>query len=342
MADLGAIGTGGSNSLGGVSTPAGGYSFSAPTATVITTYEVLSNLGVVAPNTDLIDQSKLLLCWPNRADQSTLSMGSWSVSLPLNNLKNRVIKKKARTVDAANASTKFKVSIDKGRPMLVAALAGHNASAHAQWRVRFYADYDMTILKWDSTQIDVWPVSFEYEQLEWEDDNFWLGNDELDNALDYTPFAVVFADQIYQDVRAVLIEIFDADNSDGYFEAGRLFVGTGWQPEFNAEYGMQFNHEIDTKVEESLDGTEYFDRKRAKRVASFQLDNMQAADAFNKLFSMQRDQGVDKEVIFAYDPDRTGEFFYNRTFLGRMKQADPIATPYYERWQAPITIKEII
>lgn len=187
----------------------------------------------------------------------------------------------------------------------------------------------------------VWPSFFEYEQLEWEDDNFWFGNDELDNALDYTALAVMFADDIKTDVRAVLVEIFDSTNDAGYIEAGRLFVGTGWQPEFNAEYGMQFNHEIDTKVEEALDGTEYYDRKRPKRVAAFQLANMQAADAFSKVFAAQRDQGIDKEVLFAYEP-AAGAYFYYRTFLGRMKQADPIATPYYERWQAPITIKEII
>ena len=47
------------------------------------------------------------LGYPNKADVATLSGGSWSGSMPLNNLKDRQIGLKARSTDDALASTRF-------------------------------------------------------------------------------------------------------------------------------------------------------------------------------------------------------------------------------------------
>jgi hypothetical protein len=289
-----------------------------------------------------IETDKVTLCWPNRIDQASLSGGSWSGSLPLTNLQSRVIAKKARSTDAVNASTKFEIELDKGRPMLAIALAGHNLSADAQWRVRFYTDYAQTTLVWDSGTVDVWPAFFEYEQLEWEDNNFWFGNDTLDTASDYTSLATLFADDIYLNVRSIQVDILDADNASGYVEIGRCFVATGFQPVYNADYGLQFGHDTNTPVEEALDNTEYFDRKRVRRTVQFQLSELETNIAFGTLYPGQRDLGVDKELLFAYNTDSTDPVYYYRTFLGRMLRLDPLTQPYFERHSAPCMIRELL
>ncbi len=289
-----------------------------------------------------LDTAKVTLCWPNRVDQASLSGGSWSGSLPRDNMKNRVIAKKARTTDAANASTKFSIALDKGRPMCAVALAGHNLSATAQWRIRFYSDYAQTVQVWDSGTVNVWPAFFQYEQLEWEDNNFWFGNDTLDAASNYTALATMFANDVYLDVRSILVEMFDTTNVAGYVEVGRCFVSTAFQPVYNPDYGMQFGHDINTPVEEALDNTEYFDPKRPRRTVQFQLSELETAVAYGTLYAGQRDLGLDKEIVFANKIDSTDPVFYYRVFLGRMLRVDALQQPYFERHNAPFMIREIL
>jgi hypothetical protein len=65
-------------------------------------------------------------------------------------------------------------------------------------------------------------------------------------------------------------------------------------------------------------------------------------EAFGRVFDIQRQQGVDGEVLFAYTKQDVLNS-YERRFLGRLSQLDAISEPYVDtRHTAALSIIEII
>jgi hypothetical protein len=285
--------------------------------------------------------NKITLGWPNRIDQAVVSGGSWLATLPLTNVQDRVFARKARSTGITLAETRMQIDLDKGRPIGVVAIAAHNFAPDATVRVRYYTDYAGTVLVYDSGAVPAYPAFFQFEQLEWEDNAFWLGTNTLDPLVDYTALTVIFADQVYLDVRRIDIDIDDQLNPNAFIEIGRVLIANTFQPELNASYGMTFGHQNETTTESALDGTEYFDRRRQRRTTEFVFENVRTADAFQSLYALQRDMGVDREVLFAYETQDSVEFYY-RTFIGRLQRLNDLSHPYANRWDVPLAIQEIL
>lgn len=79
--------------------------------------------------------ANIFLAWQNRADEGTLSGGSWTTGLPLTNLQNRQVQKVARTTNAATTSTLFDIDLQSNKPISVLALVVHNLSVNAKVRI---------------------------------------------------------------------------------------------------------------------------------------------------------------------------------------------------------------
>lgn len=285
-------------------------------------------------------EEKIALAYPNYVDDYTLSGGSWTTSLPLTNLQNRVFSRVARTTDALEASTQFSGVYDPYRPLGAIALANHNMSSAANIRVVFYADTAKTTTIYDSGVIPVWGAVFNSIDLEWEDNNYWEGTPDQEDLENLNTLFVLFTPTI-NIAAAFDVFIYDESNPDGYVEIGRLLVSDVWQPEINAKRGISFTHDINTEIESSLSNTEYFDVRTPRRVVNFELDGLSVNEAFARLFRLQRNQGIDQEIIFAYNMLLTPEY-YDRTFVGRLAQPDPITQPYIDRFESSVNLIEIV
>lgn len=79
--------------------------------------------------------ANIFLAWQNRADEGSLSGGSWLTSLPLTNLQNRQVQKVARSSNANASSTRFDIDLSAPRPVGVLALVVHNISATGKLRL---------------------------------------------------------------------------------------------------------------------------------------------------------------------------------------------------------------
>ena len=93
--------------------------------------------------------------------------------------------------------------------------------------------------------------------------------------------------------------------------------------------GAQFGFSPRTKQQESVGGTLHFSPKRARRYAQIGWDYLPEAEAFSKLYEIQRRADVYQEVFWIADPDDV----VNRqrfSWLGRIKEPSPIS-----RWSAP-------
>ena len=296
----------------------------------------------------MLDENKIVLCYPNYTERTdcTLSGGAWTTSLPLSNLKNRVIKRRARSVDTDPASTKFSVTIGTSVPVMCLALAGHNFSVTAKIRIVVYDDSLKTTTHYDSGFVDAWPAIYDSDDLEWEYDNFWLGTLQEEELRSFTPLFVNFFNLQPPVVVAISkyieVEIQDQANPAGFVEIGRLFFADAWQPTRNASLGLSFKHSASTEVETTMDDTEYFDVKRPRRSVSFELDRIPTRDAFGRVFSIQRALGIHGEILFAYT-SKDEQYSYERRFLGRLTELDAISEPYMDRrHQVPINILEIL
>jgi len=284
------------------------------------------------------------IAYRNRVDASTLSYGSWvnTATIKLDNLKDRVLAKPARSTDAANSSTRLRVNLGAPRKIQVLALCRHNLTTDATYRFRSYSDAGYTTVVYDSGVLPVWAALFDSLTLEWEDTNFWSGTlSEEDrtgyawNLIHVIPAGTLVYQQYWQ------LEFFDSGNSAGYIQAGRLFMADGWTPTVNMKYGANLGYESRTSVVEAADGSEYFDEKTSYRVAQFQLQHMDVEEAMTRAFDMQRISGVDKEVFFVYD-QADQAYLPQRSFLGRLRKLSPIEQPYFSEFGTTYELKELL
>lgn len=280
-----------------------------------------------------------MLGFPNRVDRAALSGGSFYPRLPLENLKDRLIGRPARTTDTALASSMFVVDLGRTAKVQDVTLRGHNLTLAAKYRICASNSADFSSLLYDSDWKLVWPVVFPWETLEWEDDNFWSGQYTEEEMDGYTPELGHTLPES-KVARYWRIELDDRANPKGYIQLGRLFIGPVWQPEINMSYGASIEWVPNTDVQTSRSGAEYFDRRSAYRLAKFSLDWLEQDEAFAKAFELQRQAGIDREVLFIHDPDDK-EHAMRRRFLGRLQSLNPILYPQFDVNSTAFEVKEI-
>lgn len=118
---------------------------------------------------------RALFGFPNRADDGTLSGGSWETSLPLANLQTRYLSQVARSTDDAKASTQFENDLGANYPIRALGVFGHNLSLAAKYRIRgrpagtftgattrFYRDEDGVLQEGASGEARHW--NYEYDE----------------------------------------------------------------------------------------------------------------------------------------------------------------------------------
>lgn len=288
-----------------------------------------------------LDNRKITLCWPNYIDEAALSGGDWEPGLPRENLQNGVFAVRARSVDLLPDSTAMTAAFPRIRPVGAVALAAHNLSADAQWRVRIYADAAAAELIYDSGALPVWPALYQSTDLEWEYDNFWLGTLGEEDRKEFT--ALTYHVHEVQIGHAVRVDIDDSANADGYVEIGRVLIANVWQPKYNAAYGIQYGHVIDTQFETAGDPqrTEYADPVLPKRTVQASLEHLDEGEAVQSMLGLQRDLGVRRELL--YLPELTASpATWRRAFIARLKEPDPIANPYYATYTHSLSLQEIL
>lgn len=286
--------------------------------------------------------ANIFLAWQNRADEGTLSNGSWSASLPLTNLQNRQVQKVARSSNALAASTKFDIDLGAAKSIGVVALVVHNISVTGTVRITASDTATFTTLYYDSGTVQVWPSGvIDQSLLEWEDDNFWLGTLSAQARAGYqSPFIQKLPS--ITPMRYWRVEIVDTGNSDGYVQIGRLFMARGWSPTVNYAYGSGLGFQDPTPVETSLSGAEYFDMRSKFRVMNFELQYMTDTEAYSYALDLQRLAGVSGELLVIPDGGTNIATQPLRAFVGRLRQIGQVMQPLPNTYSAKFEVKELL
>ena len=272
-----------------------------------------------------------IIASPNLIDGATLSGGSWTAGLPVANVQNRLLGKVARSTNALVGSTKFTATFPAPVRADSIALVAHNLSETALFRI--------TATGYDSGWQAAWaPLPSSY--FDWEDDRWWGGLPSADIIRLFTPTAIWMLPKLTES-STWTVEINDAGNPNGYVQIGRVFLGKRFQPVNNMSYGASIGFETGTTVEEAQSGAEYFDRRNGYRVARFTLEYLSQDEAMGSVLPLQRNAGIDGEVLFITDPDDL-EWRVQNAFLGRMRSLSPIEHPYPIDRSVGFEIKEIL
>ncbi len=282
-----------------------------------------------------------LICFPNRADQATLSGGAWEATLPRANLQHRTLGKVARTSSDAASATQFDIDLGVERFIRALALVNHNISLDGLIRIRASTVSNFASTVYDSGWHDVWPTVYAFGEVAWGEINFWDGQYSDEERAGYTAAYAHILTSAAQ-ARYWRVEIDDTANADGYIEIGRLFIGDGWQPTYNMSYrGAGIGWETGTEAQLARSGAEYFDRRTPHRIVRFILDWMSEDDGMSRASELFRRAGVDQEVFYAFDPSDTVHAL-RRQFLGRLRTLSQIEFPYYSTTSAGFEIKELL
>jgi hypothetical protein len=285
--------------------------------------------------------SSCLFAFPNLADAAAVSGGDWNAAMPLANVLDPVIGNRARTINDALASTQFDIDLGTNRGVRVVALAGHNFSSAAVFRIRASTVAgDFSAPLHDSGWTGVWAGTYLSGSVPWESPLFWTAVQTM-TGLDGGQPTLIHLLAEETGARYWRIEINDQSNSDGYVEIGRLFLGSAFQPAANFNWGESIGYADDSTIDTAWSGAEYYDRRTVRRVATLQFDWLTDAEALERVLDMQRLQGVTREILFVWDPGDT-VYFSRRSFLARAETLSPIENVRLNTHGTAIRLRELI
>lgn len=280
--------------------------------------------------------SNLILGFPNRADFATYQFGNWMPSLPISNVGTRDQWEPARSWNLMNTS--WQMDLGRVTNLRVFALANHNLSLTATWRILIGSQAGGSDI-YDSGNQAVWTMSFDTDMLEWESASFWEG--AVDDPTDYQgyPFLAIHALPSWVNARYVTIFINDTSNPAGYVQIGRLFAGGGFNPKHSAAYGLKDSWVDGSEILITDGGHPLGSLKRRRRTVSFALEVLSQQEA-DIVHEMQRRQGLWGEVL--YVPNVLDQARCQRYgMLGRMAELSAIDYPRYNNRATGFSIKEL-
>lgn len=284
---------------------------------------------------------RILLAWPNRTPDATLSGPAWSTASPLAHLQTRFSFEVARSVDTDPANTQLDVALDRVRGVRVIALLRHNMTVAGRYRVRASDSpgaYDTP--KADTGLAPVWPSVNPFGTTEWGDEGWWGGKPAAEDLAGYPTILLVVLPSVVR-ARYWRIELFDETNPAGYIEASRLWIGGAWQPRYNMSYGHRLGWDDPSKIESALDGTEYVDERVKTRLFYASLDWLSHDESLARYLEMERQLGVTRELLVVPDADDALHLI-RRSFVGRLKQLSAVESYALGLNKGSVEIKETV
>ena len=273
--------------------------------------------------------ANLGLAYPNRAIGATVTGGSWSSLLPAANAATRELARVARSSTAAHADTKLQLDLGAARTLRAFALANHNLSAAAQWRI---------LLGTTSGASDVYAGSLTniWQATAVETTFAALGVDDGQYLRSDFP-AVMVLPQSYS-ARHLTLEIQDAGNANGYVQLGMVFAAGLFTPATNAAYGHKDGWVDLSSSTTSESGATWDTPRRRLRTTSFLVDYLTRAEG-DTLHEMDRILGTIDDVLYVPDiADPAAQQRYG--FIARAEELSPLDYPFFASRAKGIRLRE--
>ena len=280
---------------------------------------------------------KVRFGYRNRIDAATLSGGSWQA--PLTNIQTLRLAQRARSTSTNPNDCLINIKFDEDRLIQVVSVNAHNISANGYVRIFAGSAPGLNDL-YDSGEVEVWPAMYSTLSLHWKDYHFWSGKIDEEARKEYQKNFIHICTASVK-TKYWGIQVYDANNTDGYIEIGRLFTGRLFAPQFNVIYGAQIAWEDNSKIESSLVGVEYMSKVPMTRVAQVNYDYSFRREALEGLYELQRQSGTTQEVLFIGNADDHGQMV-RLGFLGRFRRIEPLKWHFMDIHSTGFEVKELL
>lgn len=291
----------------------------------------------------------------NRIDEATLTEGPEETlhmdfmsdlygivganPLPVSQLKNRLLHKVWRTTSADPRWTWFVADFGQARSIDVVALIKHNGTTSGQWRIRFSNDPYFATSIYDSGLINLWPSQSGFGSLPW--GTFpWGGVVNPEQATNYYINSIHIL-PASQSARYMRIDISDPTNPSGYFQLGRALASPVYRPSTNIQYNWGIGWEDSSLVRETIDGVIYGERRRRRRVITFNLEHIPELELYGNISYLDRVKGVIGDMLFIPQPDKPDLLLHEAIYC-RMRELAPAINPYFERRSRAFVLEELL
>lgn len=238
----------------------------------------------------------------NLALTATLSGGTWSGALPLNNLKDetRFISAPARQLEPADEeSAMFEAVLARSRTVNLIGLMFHTMGINAEYRVTIAPPAGT--LAAPSYEGDWTPVHtrlFDSEALAWEDENWWTGEASAEEVSLYTRHLWI---DLSPGVPASAVRVELRDPDAAYFDIGGLWIAAAWSPRFNFDHGREVGMDARSLADEAPSGRVFHEDRPSRRRVSVTWSMLDKAEAY-RLFDAGQRCGTRRPVVFLPDP----------------------------------------
>jgi hypothetical protein len=132
--------------------------------------------------------------------------------------------------------------------------------------------------------------------------------------------------------------------------AGRLFIGTFFEPTRNIEYGDASHGRNDlSDTSKSINGVKWHRERQKLRTAAIGLKHLPESEML-AVDDLMQQCGTTTDVIYAFTrPTYTDvssvlhqdELSYKLTFLGNLTTLDALSNPFFEQYSAQFSVEEL-
>lgn len=264
--------------------------------------------------------SNIVIATPALSDEATITAGSEAGALQASNLQTIQVADPWRASDLNNAY--LVVDLGSAQAINLVALIANNASSSATWRIRgATSEANLTASPgYDSGSLSMLAKA---GLADWSttDAVLWLSS--------------------AQSYRWWRIDVSDASNADGYFQAGRLYISAAWQPSVNLNYGWQMGF-VDFSLRPRSAGGQVVPLERSRaRYLVLSLDFQSEADLYDNAFEIDRTRGHSKDIFVLRDPD-SASYRQEQSIYGLQEELAPIINPRVNMFSKRFRIEELI
>jgi len=280
-----------------------------------------------------------MFCFPNWADDGTLSGGTYDVDFPRTNMQDRRPRVIARTSDTLESITQVTVDLGEEKRIDCVALLGTNLSLNAEVQVTI-EDAGSSVI-YSSGWLDAYPAIYPSGTELWGESVTSVPQDAWDAGKRW-PFILLpdTAETTFGNGQIVTVEIKDLLNPEGYIEIGRLWVSSSYQPTTaSILQGASFNIDDESTKQTTDGGTYYFVERQRRKSWVLELGYMDDVENKVQILEMKRRLGVSKQLLFV--PNRDDELGkYEQAILAVMDQPAPAQVLAKGLYRQPIRFME--
>lgn len=280
-----------------------------------------------------------LIGYPNRADDATLSGGSWEAALPIANVQDADLGIVARSTDATTASTRIDLDLTAAYPVRCIFVYLPNATLSAT--VRLYADDEATFTAppYDPGAENVYPTSFFPANTEFygEDVSSSAMTQELwDEGLRYPYIHIPATDQDYRYWR---VDINDTTNSDGYVDVARVWIGTAYRPAVSWRQGGGYGYNSASASVRTQGGKKRSISLPKYRTAQLTLPSVTEDGGTIQCLDVMRRIGTTEQFAFVFD-ETDSTHLQRRSYLATLGAVNQLTFPSTAWMDVPFLVEE--